>query len=126
MSYLDTAISDAASGKSQPTRAELASMAAEHVKSLSVRATIDFVEAMNNGLSVVWNNPLGLTAQEVLDALGTDASSIFADHAATIAYLADRAPSILAMVQLPPADATITHHPGGTVTVTFPEEPIVE
>lgn len=127
MGFLDAAIAEnAASRDAQPTREELAALAAEQTKAISVRATIDFVESLNHGFSIVWNNASGLTPQEVLDAIGTDASDIFNDHAATIGYLASKSASVLALVRMPPEHAKITHNQDGTVTVTFAEDEPLE
>ena len=74
------------------------------------------IAAYNNLYATVWQNPLGLTPQQVCDALGANAADLFikADILKT-ALNTSVAGTITATL---PTGATVTLNQNGTVTIT--------
>ena len=66
------------------------------------------------GMTQVWQNPRGLSAQEVLDALGTDAGDLFRLAALLKQAINAALPGTIADVATP----AVTINADGTVTVT--------
>lgn len=100
MAIIDTA---------QPTPAQLT------VDTLTSGATGAFVTLKaqwDNAYQLLWHNPWGLTPQEVLDALGTDAVQLFALSDATKTLLNAWGANITAT--FPPEYSDVTINPDGT------------
>jgi len=77
--------------------------------------------SFNHGQCCVWQNPFGLTPQEVFDLYGKKAAKLLAVSVATINYL-NYARAFLrnpgeVIKSLKPAGTTLTVNPDGTVTV---------
>jgi hypothetical protein len=70
-----------------------------------------------DGIKAVWKNPHGLTPQEVIDALGTDAVKVFAMHAALTQLIVGVAQldGVQPNISLP--TFAFTKHQDGTITV---------
>lgn len=64
-----------------PTLAEKQASAASSIRSASANQYATLVAWQKAGISAVWNNPDGLTPQQVCDALGADAVKAFDLHA---------------------------------------------
>lgn len=64
----------------QPTPPTKAEMAANRMKKQTYQSFMGLVDAFNDGALLFWDNPEGLTPQEVADALGTDGQEIFQLH----------------------------------------------
>lgn len=89
-----------------------------------VRASIEaapkrFREALEDGARWVWANPDGLTPQQAVDALGSTAAAVFAEHGAAYRFLHETSglpPFIPPLMPVPNDDGTITLQP-------WPENP---
>ncbi len=70
--FLDAAIAaqTASSEPAKPTRLSRARESADAIKQISIQAALQFVGQTNAGFEMLWNNPYGLSPQEVATALG--------------------------------------------------------
>lgn len=76
--------------------------------------------AFDNGQMLVWANPYGLTPQQVLDALGTDAAVVFAASMAAEACInRPEVPEAKWVHGLMPAEVAPTINQDGTVTLVY-------
>jgi hypothetical protein len=62
------------------TTAEKQIRVAQRIKQSAAQSYKVLCQIQKEGIRTVWNNPQGLTPQEVLDSIGTDAGKIFAFH----------------------------------------------
>lgn len=76
--------------------------------------------AYNNVDNLVWNNPYGLTAQQVFDGLGTNAGTLV-DASNALKTCINRAtwPAAKQVTSSKPANCTVTVNGNGTVTLTY-------
>lgn len=74
--------------------------------------------AFDNGQMLVWENPYGLTPQEVFTALGENAGAMVAVSNATIAYINALAPEEKHIASKKPAETVLTVNEDGTVTLS--------
>lgn len=106
MSILDQQV-----GAPQPTAAQRAHRVKQHIAS-TYRQT---VHAHQHGMKLLWDTPEGITPQDVIDALGTDAAEAFALSASLATLIesidADQVVSV-------PDGVTFTANPDGTVTLS--------
>lgn len=118
--FLDEALANqpAQPGRQDPASEGQLGRLADQVQKAAVLSTLRFISGVNQGFDLVWNNPEGYTPEQVVEALGTQASAVFRRHAATVQFLAGQSPEALRLVGMPPSDVTITHNPDGTVTLT--------
>lgn len=80
------------------------------------------VNCQNDGIDLVWHNAFGLTPQEAIDALGTDAVKVFAFHSALTTLLATQAAADGVTPALKFPTYAFTENQDGTITVD-PETP---
>jgi hypothetical protein len=73
--------------------------------------------AFQSGKQLVWNNPHGLTPQQMLAAIGTDAATLFSYTNDTVALLNQALPDGQKITQVVPAGVVVTFNPDGTVTL---------
>lgn len=119
--FLDQALADKANQQEQeqgPSVDELLDQSVQALEHHSIRSTLRFIDGVNAGFDVVWNNEYGLTPEQVVERLGTNASAVFQRHAAVVQFLAGQSAETLKLVRLPPSEYTITHEPDGRVTLT--------
>lgn len=57
-----------------------ATRVANHLVSMTVRSYQQMVDSFNRGAIMFWQNPQGLTPDEIAEALGTNAQEVFALH----------------------------------------------
>ena len=87
-----------------PTTVQLQAQLQQQVKNKASQAFQQMVRQQNDGINAIWHNPNGLTPQQAVDALGTDAARIFAAHGAlTNAVVAAVSADNAAMTALNPA-----------------------
>lgn len=104
--------------QNQPTRGQRAKESADAVKQIAVQSVVQFVNQLNQGFQLIWSNPVGLSPQEVCDALGADAAGVFQRHAATAAFLVKQAPAIAPMLATVPEGYKIAYNEDGTVVIS--------
>lgn len=113
----------------QQTQAEIKAIAASNVKQMTVSFASSAIAQRNEGFAHIWDAAklYGLTPQQVCDALGTSAASIFHRDGSFCQWVVDNIPQLASMLRLPPPDATITYETDGEgnetghVTITMPE-----
>lgn len=100
-----------------PTKESNQRKVAEQILELAAHTHRQTVSQQNDGISILWNNYMGLTPQEVCDALGTDAAKIFRMHSLLTTYLVAVAEvdGISAEVSVP--TNAFTANSDGTVTI---------
>lgn len=64
----------------EPTLEEKQAQVADRIKRMAATGFRQLSQIQAQGIQTVWNNPRGLTPQQVCDALGTDAGLIFQMH----------------------------------------------
>ena len=102
---------------SQLTTEQKQAAVASSIKRTAVVNYQQLVRIQKEGIRTVWNNPYGLTPQQVCDALGTDAVKVFDIHGVltdAIVQIADR-DGVTPDVALPKKN--FTRNQDGTVTV---------
>jgi hypothetical protein len=104
--------------QNQPTRGQRAKESADAIKQIAVQSVVQFVNNINQGFQLIWQNQMGLSPQEVCDALGTDARGVFERHAATAQFLVTQAPAIAALLATVPDGYTISYNEDGTVVIS--------
>jgi hypothetical protein len=75
------------------------------------------VNCQNDGIDLIWHNAFGLTPQEAVDALGTDAAKVFSFHGALTTLLATQAAADGVSVAIKLPTFAFTSNQDGTVTV---------
>lgn len=88
---------------------------------ITERAFARMVRVQKEGIDLVWNNPNGLTPQEVCDGFGENAASIFMFHGAVTEAIMTVASMDGIEVNLSFPTNKFTYNEDGTVTVL--EEP---
>lgn len=81
------------------------------------RLWADLQIRQQDGMDDFWNNPDGLTPQQVADAFGTDAKKLFDFNAALVNFLVAQgmADGVAPTIRLPKFEYTV--NPDGTVTI---------
>jgi len=87
-----------------------------------IRSTIAGAASMlraqfDNACQLVWHNAYGLTPQQVLDALGTDAAELFAISNTIIPILNQAADAEHQITSVVPDGTTYTLNADGTITL---------
>lgn len=95
------------------SRAEKQVRTAQNIKALANQGFQGLFKTAKLGLVLVWENPDGLSPQEVFDSLGTDAGAYLNVARKTIALLNEELPGTLPEETPKP----VTINDDGTVTV---------
>lgn len=119
--FLNTAIAQA-SNQQAPivTRSTKAKEASEAIKQIAVQAVAHYANSINQGFDLLWNNPNGLSPQEVCNALGTDGVAVFAKHKATAEFLVSQVPVLATILKQVPDGYKISFSQDGNVTIVEP------
>lgn len=86
-------------------------------EALIARNWQNMVNCQHDGIDLIWHNAFGLTPQEAIDALGTNAVKVFAFHAALtlLLYTQAQAEGITVVLKFP--TFAFTENEDGTITV---------
>ena len=101
----------------EPTTEQKVQRAVENIKRMAAQNYQMLVQAQRQGIQVVWENPQGLTPQQVVDGLGTSAVKIFDLHAQLTEAIIDIAAidGVTPEIALPKKN--FTRNSDGTVTI---------
>ena len=88
-----------------------------NLKNRGDKAFAGVVESTIDGWEKVWEGKSGLTPEEALECLGTDAVQSFQDHAKTVAWILSIDSTALAE-KYQTVGAAITAHDDGTISLT--------
>ena len=103
----------------QDTRRKRIDESAAAVKQVGSQGVINWIQSLNQGMELVWNNPRGLSPQEVVDGLGTDAVGIFTRHAQAAQFLVSSLPASAKLLKQRPDEFEVTPNEDGTVSITL-------
>lgn len=110
-----------------PTLADRKKNAANNLTMMAISFAANSVNQLNAMYAHVWENPDRLTPEQVCDALGNQAASLFKRHGAFVGFVYQFLPQLASQIRLPPSDATITYETDadgnetGRVTITRSE-----
>lgn len=90
------------------------------IKQSATKAYQHLVDSWKECYNLLWNNPYGLTPQEVLDAFGTEAVQAFLLSANTGEFINQLGAGVRNAV---PEGYTYTANPDGTITLQQVEPP---
>jgi hypothetical protein len=91
-------------------------------QALIARNWATMINCQNDGIDLIWRNAFGLTPQEAISALGTDAVQVFAFHSALTQLLAAQAAADGVTPNLKFPTFAFAENQDGTITVD-PETP---
>ncbi len=91
--------------------------AAKNIINSVQSAHTTLLNTQKNVFKAVWNNPQGLTAQQVLDALGSKASELFLVGSKTVDFLLSLEADVIKPDEFLPYKEVVINA-NGTVTVT--------
>ena len=101
-----------------------ATRVANQLVNMTVRTYQQMVDSFNRGSVMFWQNPQGLTPDEIAAALGTNAQEVFALHYKLGQLIGSVKPEAIAegfsLV------GEFTYNEDGSVTVVHPEPEVVE
>ena len=107
-----------------PTREEVAAEKVRLLAAMTAASLTQFVESINRGRRLFWENPDGFTPGELAAAAGTSCGELFAKNAATEAFLAEHFPGAASLIWQPPyADYVIVPGGDGSIGITPVPEP---
>jgi len=112
MSIIDNTINE----RSEPTKEEKVERAVKRIKVKSTETLYGLIGTYQELTKVVWANPQGLTPQEVLDGLGSDATSLFQLAKVLVTTVNTVQPNTLSANH----PNSLTFNEDGTVTVGEP------
>lgn len=95
--------------------------AANHLRQITRQTFQNMVDSFNNGATLFWNNPNQASAQDIANALGSDAKEIFELHGKLGSLLASVKPESIAEGLSVVGQFTINND--GTITVVPPSNP---
>jgi hypothetical protein len=98
-----------------------AAQAANQVVGLASQQFTQLQQAGKSGYTIIWNNPYGLTPQQVISALGTNAKMVFelqALNQSTLMSAANIAGVVAPVLPSIPNGYTLTFNSDGSATVS--------
>ena len=100
-------------------RSAIAKAQAEKADEHAVKGVLSFISGLNESFVTVWENPKGLSPQEVVSQWGDGAAKRFADHRAAVAFLISVHPDAAKLIATYDEELwTVTANEDGTVAIT--------
>lgn len=113
--------------QTEPSPDELAERIANEVKNVGLHGVSELINSLNTAMQLIWKNQVpNVTAEMIVEKLGTDAAELFAQHAATLTFLTEQipvlAPKLVTLEKIAPWAKVdfevVANHPTGRVIVT--------